>query len=258
MRPTERLEIPTIQRVGRDEDAYAPRSCAGLYLRYDPNLTTFLIVDMNQANAEDRPINIGGIAEASETLQQVYGLTPAQAQEATGRCIHAFGNKIDLSIVVRMASAEVMGTPEQAPIYVDGIEDPFLRVYASMALAHITASGPPPVMQPGMTEEDADGVVRMLASFGLKMPIDPREERVLGLMAEVGSEAPCAADQVLSDLAEISRLASKVAAASSARDLPALVPQLTGEYLSKLAAQVRGMRVTLAAVTRVVKESLES
>lgn len=259
---TERLQIGSIRRVG-DAAApeRAPRSCAGLFLKYDPKLTTFVLVDMNQPDPDDRPRELGGIAMASEILQQSYGLSQSQADEALGRSIHSFGNKIDLSWVVRIASTEPMGTADQAGIYIDGIENPFIRVYAHMLLEHATGSGQMPVLQPGMQPQDAEEVERVLASFGIKMPIDPGVERVAALVAELGASAPAASGDVIADITEIERLARQIIAeveASKKDGVRELVPQLQAESLAKLASQMRGTRIAISAISRAVKENLGS
>lgn len=260
---TERLQIRRIQREGdaASEKAKAPpRSAAGLFLKYDPNLTTFVLIDKNEPNPEDRPKDLGGVAMTSVMLREVYGLSEGQVHEAIGRCIHSFGGEIDLSWVVRLASTEVIGTPEQAQIYIDGIENPFLRVFAHLLHAHITASGPPPVLQPQMTAEDAEDVVRVLASFGLKMPTDPGIERVASLVAELGEGAAAASDPVVADVVEIERIARNLVemVSSSMKDVRELVPQLPTAALATLASQVRGTRIALSAIFRAVKESVGS
>lgn len=170
-------------QVTRMAAAPTYRSTAGMSIRYDTWLGMFILIDPNAEEPRDRVAQLGALSEAVARLHNEFGLTDIQAREAVGRAVHSFGDEISLSYVVRTASVEAMGTPDQAPAYVDGIQEPFLRAYAKAMLAHASGNGARPPLQFGMTDRDAQDVVAVLQSFGIQIPEVPVHGEAPNLLA---------------------------------------------------------------------------
>lgn len=255
-----RTDDLTIQPLAQ---SLPPRSATGLFLRYDHDLAIFVLVDKAQEDADKRVVELGPLSSTKLRLVEIYGLSDGQANEAIGRSRFGFGDLIDLGWVVRTAATQQMGTPEQAPIYINGIPDSAIRSYGMALLGHFTGQRPRPVLPEDLGPADAQNIVSVLRSFGIHDPaaIDVDAPAVLGeAMQRLGSAEALHDPQDLDAIVRIAesvRDEAQIIAGLVRREIPemrASLELLPDESRRGLASEFTAVQRLMAAISSRIRE----
>lgn len=259
-RPTDDAAF-SIQRLAATPP---PRSAAGLFLRYDPSLQIYILVDKNAEDPEQRVVELYGLASTVIRLREIYGLSESQAREAVGRAFHGFGDEINLAWVMRTAMTQPLGLPEDLPRFVTNIPDGMLRAYAHELQAYFVGAKPMPATPAGIDPVQVQDLYQIFQSFGLKDPatadtVNPHQVLANALDQFAPTLPPVTDGEAIVRLAEGALEAAQATANLLRQEVPGLgeAVRLLGEDSRvRLHRELHGLRRLLAAISARVREGL--